>query len=151
MLRKQPRGFTLIELVIAMAVIGILAAIAFPSYTNYMLQVRRSDCAGTLIQLASVMERDFSRNGNQYRNVLLTVPPLFPNSCPIDGGGGPHYILTIPPATLTPSTYTLVATPGNGGAAGPAGPQANDPCGVLTLTNLLQKGQAVGTVADCWR
>ncbi|GMQ89644.1 MAG: type IV pilin protein [Gammaproteobacteria bacterium] len=146
MLRKQPRGFTLIELVIAMVVIGILAAIAFPSYTNYMLQVRRSDCAGALIQLASVMERDFSRNNNQYRDVTAAGINLFPNTCPIDGGGATTYTLTIP--VLTPSTYTLVATPGD--ALG-AGPQANDPCGTLTLTNLLQKGQAVGTVADCWR
>jgi len=145
MLRKPTRGFTLIELVIAMAIVGILAAVAFPSYTNYMLQVHRSDCAGALMQLASVMERDFSRNGNSYQNVLTLAPPLFPNTCPIDGGGAPTHNLTIPAATLTASTYTLVATPVAGST------QSNDNCGALTLTNLLQKGQAAGMVADCWR
>ncbi len=137
------RGFTLIELVIAMAIVGILAAIAYPAYTSQMQKNRRAECESALMQLASAMESDFSRNGNQYRNILTLAPPRFPNTCPIDGSGGPVYDLSI--TNLTASTYTLMAAPRS------ATSQASDPCGNLTLTNLLQKGQSSGTIDQCWR
>jgi len=126
---------------IAVAIVGILAAIAYPSYTSQMQQTRRSECAAGLMQLASAMERDFSRNQNQYRDIITAG--LAPGNCPIDGSGPATYNLSV--SSITASTYTLTATPS--GAA-----QANDPCGALTLTNQLQKGQATGmTVAQCWR
>ena len=69
-----------------------------------------------------------------------THQSTFANQCPIDGGTA-TYNLTI---AFTPTTYVLSATP--------AGAQAADPCGTLTLTNTLQKGQTGGAmaVADCW-
>ncbi|HEB86186.1 MAG TPA: type IV pilin protein [Gammaproteobacteria bacterium] len=148
MFRNIQRGFTLTELMIVVAIISILAAFAYPTYTSYMQKVRRSDCEAALLQLASAMERDFSRNGNAYQDILTTVPPRFtPSTCPIDGGGADTYNLTvtIPAPPLAQSTYTLTATA--------AGPQVDDPCGNLTLNNLLQKGQSVAgkTVAECWR
>ena len=134
---KSTSGFSLIELVIAIAIVGILATIAFPNYVNQMQQTRRADCEAALMQLASAMERDFSRN-NQYRD--LVGVGNFSNQCPIDGGTA-TYTLAI--ANLTATTYTLQATP--------AGAQAGDPCGTLTLTNTLQKGQTSGTLAECWQ
>ncbi len=145
MFRNISRGFTLIEAMITLAIIGILAAVAYPAYTNYVEQARRAECEAGLLELASAMERDFSRNTNQYRDILNTVPPRFTSTCPIDGRGVPTYDLSIPPLTLTASTYTLVATPRAGAAQA-----ANSPCGNLTLTNLLQKGQGSGTLDQCW-
>ena len=134
---KDASGFSLIELVIAITIVGILGAIAFPAYVDQMQQTRRADCAAALMQLAGAMERDFSRN-NQYRNLIAAGQ--FSNQCPIDGGNATY---TLGYAALTATTYTLQATP--------AGPQGGDPCGNLTLTNTLQKGQSSGTLAECWR
>ncbi|GMQ83984.1 MAG: type IV pilin protein [Gammaproteobacteria bacterium] len=144
MFRNIPRGFTLTELIIAVAIIGILAAIAYPAYTSQLQKTRRAECRSALMQIAGAMEADFSRNNNQYRDILNTVPPRFPGTCPIDGTGAPTYTLNIP--VLTASTYTLTATP----IAGTA--QTNDRCGTLTLTNLLLKGQGSGaTLEQCWQ
>jgi len=137
MTSKNTTGFTLIELVIAIAVVGILASIAYPSYINQMRQTRRADCEAALMQLASVMERDFSRN-NQYQDLIAAGG--FSGQCPIDGGNASY---TLGYQALTASTYTIQATP--------AGAQAGDPCGNLTLTNTLQKGQSSGTLAECWQ
>jgi type IV pilus assembly protein PilE len=134
---KNATGFTLIELVIAIAIVGILASIAYPSYMNQMQQTRRADCEAALMQLASVMERNFSRN-NQYQDVI--TPGGFSNQCPIDGGTATY---TLDYQALTATTYIVRATP--------AAPQGGDPCGTLTLTNTLQKGQSSGTLADCWQ
>jgi type IV pilus assembly protein PilE len=134
---KNATGFSLIELVIAIAIVGILASIAYPSYVNQMRQTRRADCEAALMQLASVMERDFSRN-NQYRDLI--TPGGFSNQCPIDGGTATY---TLDYQALTATTYNLRATP--------AGHQTGDACGNLTLTNNLQKGQSSGTLADCWQ
>jgi type IV pilus assembly protein PilE len=134
---RNANGFTLIELVIAIAIVGILASIAYPSYMNQMQQTRRADCEAGLMQLASVMERDFSRN-SQYRNLI--TPGIIVNQCPISGGTATY---TLDYQALTATTYILRATP--------AAPQAGDPCGTLTLTNTLQKGQSSGTLEDCWQ
>jgi type IV pilus assembly protein PilE len=123
---------------IAVAIVAILASIAYPSYLSQMQNTRRADCEGALLQWASVMERDFSRN-NQYRDVIA-AGVLSNNQCPLDGGTA-TYNLTY--AALTATTYTLQAAP--------TGPQAGDPCGTLTLTNTLVKGQSSGTTADCWQ
>ncbi|MGB5729381.1 MAG: type IV pilin protein, partial [Thiogranum sp.] len=102
---KNTSGFTLIELVIAIAIVGILASIAYPSYVNQMRQTRRADCEAGLMQMASAMERDFSRN-NTYRDIR-GAPVNFGNQCPIDGGTR-TYNLTI---ASTPTTYVLSAAP----------------------------------------
>ena len=134
---RNASGFTLIEIMITIVIVGILASIAYPSYVNQMQQARRADCQAALMQLAGVMERDFSRN-NQYRNLIAAGG--FPNQCPIDGGNASY---TLGYQALTATTYTLQATP--------AGSQGGDPCGTLTLTNTLLKGQSSGTLAECWQ
>lgn len=139
--RKQLRGFTLTELVIVVAIIAILAAVAYPAYTDQMQESRRAECTSALTQLASAMERDFSRNGNQYQDITGT--PAFPaTNCPLDGGT-PTYNLAVAITNAAATTFTLTAVPVNA--------QVNDRCGNLTLTNLLVKGQGTGTVDLCWR
>ncbi len=141
MLNKALRGFTLIEMMITVAIIGILAAIAYPAYTGQMQKTRRANCEAGLMQLASAMERDFSRSGNRYRDII-TAGVFTPATCPVDGAGAPTYNLSITGINAAGTTYTLTAAP--------TGAQVGDNCGSLTLTNLLQKGQSSGTVADCW-
>jgi len=144
---KKQQGFNLIELMIVVAIIGLLAAFAYPSYLEQMRKTRRADCAGALTSLGSAMERFFTVN-NTYQGAgagggNTGTPTIFQGSCPVDGGTA-TYNLTIQAATG--STYSVQAAP--------VGQQASDKCGTLTLTNTGLKGvtgaSAGVTWQDCW-
>lgn len=144
---KKQVGFSLMELMIVVAIVGILAAFAYPSYLEQMRQTRRADCSGALASLGGAMERFFTIN-NTYLGAGAGggdtgTPTIFQASCPVDGGA-PTYNLTIQAATG--STYTVQAAP--------TGQQASDKCGTLTLTNTGLKGisgATAGVTADqCW-
>ena len=124
MKRSSSRGFTLIELMIVVAVIGILAAVAYPSYQDSVRKSRRADGKTALLQAVQVAERFFTRN-NTYANAVADGPS--------DEG---HYNLTF---VGDANSFDITAAP--------AGAQASDPCGNLTIDELNVKG---GAVADCW-
>ncbi|MDJ0917263.1 MAG: type IV pilin protein [Woeseiaceae bacterium] len=127
---SKSKGFTLIELMIVVAIIGIIAAVAYPSYQEQVNKSRRGDCTGALVGLSNAMERFYTVNstylgaGASGANTGAPAAALFSATCPVDGGT-PVYNLTI--AAATASTYTLRATP--------TGAQAGDRCGTFTLTN----------------
>jgi type IV pilus assembly protein PilE len=145
---SKQHGFSLIELMIVVAIVGILASIVIPMYQAQLQTARRTECAGALELFANGMERHFTLNGSYLAAAAGGANTGAPNTntvfptttCPMDGGT-PVYNLTIQAATAT--TYTLAAAPIAGAA------QAGDNCGTLTLTNSGQKG-AAGTVQDCW-
>ena len=91
------KGFTLVELMIAVAILGILAGIAYPSYQDSVRKSRRADAQGALLGFANAMERYFTVN-NSYLGA------------PVDGGT-PYYNLIISAAAS--NAYTLQATPIN--------------------------------------
>lgn len=140
-------GFSLIELMIVVLILGILAAFAYPSYRDNVLDSRRAECSGTLSALANAMERFYSVNGSYLGAAAgganTGAPAVFGAACPADGGDA-TYNLTI--AAATASTFQLQAAP--------VGPQADDDCGTLSLTNTGLKGvigAAAGTTwQDCW-
>lgn len=140
---KKTKGFTLIELMIVVAIIGILAAIAYPSYQDSVRKSRRGDCAGALAGLANAMERYFTINNTYVGATLGTAAgDIYTNQCPVDGGTA-TYNLSISAAAAT--TYIIQAAP--------TGAQSGDTCGSLTLTNTGVKGVtgATGkTWQDCW-
>ncbi|MFC5487995.1 type IV pilin protein [Dokdonella soli] len=129
------RGFTLIELVIVVAIVAILAMIALPSYQRHMQKARRARAEGDLLQLAQMLERQYTVN----RTYVGFVLPF--TQSPTDGGATVAYTITLP--NLTQGAYTLTATP--------TGPQTADPCAVLTVDQTGAKG-ASGThpSGSCW-
>lgn len=124
--RRLQRGFTLIELMIVVAIVGILASVAFPGYQESVRKSRRGDAQGAMAAFAAAMERHFTEN-NTYGGAATGggdtgAPAIFAAEAPLDGRDK-FYDLTIQAANAT--TYILRATPKNA--------QAND--GFLELTS----------------
>jgi len=135
-MNKKLKGFTLIELMIVVAILGILAAIAYPSYVDSVRKARRADAQGDLTELASFMERYYTEN-NRYRTAgggAVTLP--FTQSART---GTAYYQIT--QGNLTDTTYTLTAT------AQTTGGQNNDMCGDLSISHT---GATTPTTAGCW-
>jgi len=145
MMKRLNVGFTLIELMITVAIIGILTSIAYPSYQDSIMKSRRVDAQGALMGFANAMERFYTVN-NTYPSSSPGAPTarIYPVTSPVSGGT-PYYNLSID-ASSTASTYLLNATPIVGGA------QATDKCGTLTLDQAGARGfTGLGmTSADCW-
>ncbi len=144
---NKQRGFSLLELMIVVAIVGIIAAIAYPSYQESVRKSRRADCSGALTSLSNAMERFYTVNtsylGAAAGGANTGAPAVFTATCPSDGSAA-TYNLTISAATA--STYTLQAAPTGG--------QTGDKCGNLTLTNTGLKGVTSAksgvTWDQCW-
>ena len=138
-------GFTLIELMITVAIVAILASIAVPSYTSYISRAKRADARTTLVQAAQFMQRFYTAN-DQYQfdrsaNAVSTQIPGGLTRSPSDGTQ--IYALTV---VATASTYTLTMAPLSTSS------MASDPCGSFTLTSTGIKG-VTGTRSrdECWK
>lgn len=137
MTKSVIKGFTLIELMIVLAVVAILAAVAFPSYQNHVTSTRRGLAAGCLSEMAQQMERRFT--ANLAYNGTTTLPNLGCATTDLSG----FYQFTFKSGEPTTSTYVIQATPQNA--------QASDSCGQLTLDQKGVKGVAGSTVKSCWK
>jgi type IV pilus assembly protein PilE len=108
-LPRKMTGFTLIELMIVVAIIGILASIGYPNYKGYVVKANRAEAKVALEGLSGAMERYYSES-NSYVGATITGTPTtvaFSSKVPKDGTAS-NYTLSI--SDLTASTYTLTAT-----------------------------------------
>jgi type IV pilus assembly protein PilE len=141
-MRTKSTGFTLIELMVVVAIIGLLAAIAIPSYKDSTRRANRADAQITLSRLATLQERYFFR-ANQYTGDFNDlISGVADNTTSITSDEG-YYTVAL---TATASSWSLTATG--------IGDQANDSeCVTLTLTNLGAKTSTDSNNAastECW-
>lgn len=142
----DPAGFTLIEVLVAMAVIAILAAIALPSYTEYVNRGRRAEGRTALSQALQQQERFFAAN-NRYSVFSDAAPNGFMTSSGEDPGSA-HYALSAAACAGSTQDQCVVISAVPSGMAAPArGSQFIDTrCGTLTLSTA-----GVQTPAACWQ
>lgn len=137
-MRNRNAGVTLMELLTVILVIGILAAIAIPSYGNYTRRASRADAKAALLAVAGQLERCFTRF-NSY---------LAADGCavvlPMSSTEGKYQINT---TARTAVEYTLQATPVAG-----MGQEQDTECGGFTLTSANGRGitGAAANAARCW-
>lgn len=145
---RPAAGFTLIELVVALLIIGILTAIAYPSYLNNVARTRRAAAEACLLNYTTHMERFYTTNmrydatldGDAMATAELVALDI---DCASAQNTGQYYSYSFAEDQPTATTYTLLATPLGGQA------ERDAQCGVLSINHTGSRG-AEGDVDKCW-
>lgn len=134
--RTRKHGFTLIEVLITVAIIGILGAVAYPSYSSYVTKSKRAEPQKELLELANLMEQYFIDH-REYTDKLSEL-----------GGSGDSYLTESGNYTISAttnangSTFTLTATVKSGSSQ-----SGDSECATMSVDHV---GQKTATSANCW-
>lgn len=137
---RRNNGFTLIELMIVVVIVSILAAVAYPSYQEYVNRSKRTDAKNALLEIASRQER-FYFNNNTYTTDLTGDGSLNYGTTSPDG----YYSLSVAagPSGSIASSYEITATP--------AAPFNDVDCGNLSLDSRGEQDKTGSAPLDrCW-
>lgn len=140
--RKDSRGFTLIELMIVVAIVAALMVIVMPAYLGNAKKARRAEAKAALTGLTIAMERYYmEQSPSTYVGASLGNDPndIFPSQIPLDAANKTYSLRIVSPSA---TGYSVTATPINN--------QVGDDCGTLGITSLGVKSATGGSVADCW-
>ena len=148
MTRSRERGVTLMELLTVVIILGIVAAIAIPSYRNYLLRAQRVDATTALLRIAWAQEKFYLQNNTYASNDQLDDAP--PDGLGIGGTEHGYYSVAITKEDDLTVDYVATATPVDGG------PQARDAdCATFTIDQAgarIAKSKAdAENTATCWR
>jgi type IV pilus assembly protein PilE len=156
--RRRNRGFTLVELIVAMVILATLAAIAIPSYNQYVLKSHRTEAKSALMDAASLEERYFSTSNLYTGNPTQLGYGVAATPVPVGTG---YYIISniavFPPVAPTalvpggsPATFTITAVPA------PGSMQVNDTaCASFSINSAGQQialnSGGIDNSANCWQ
>ena len=134
---KVERGFTLIELMVTVAIVAIIAAVGYPSYTKHMARSKRVAAQAVMQNLVSKQEQHVL-NARSYATSLADLGVAVPHDV------SASYTITVSTDAGPPPTHSVRAVPTGAQASADAG------CGTLTLASTGAKTQS-GASTDCWR
>ncbi|CAH1201271.1 Type IV pilus biogenesis protein PilE [Candidatus Nitrotoga sp. BS] len=137
-LKRQPAGFTLVELMVTVAIIGIISAIAYPSYTQYVLRANRAEVRAILLETIQFLEQNYT-TANRYDLDSAGNAIVLPYATSPKAGTAKYNITETSGAA---QTFAL--------SAAPTGVMTGDACGTYTLDNTGAQGNSAGTIAECW-
>lgn len=137
---NKNHGITLIELMIVVAIVGILAAIAYPSYARHVQKTRRTDGQVKLMEIMAQQERHYSLN-----NTYAVLSGLSAYSSDSVNSDEDHYVITAAACGILIGSCVILT-------AIPQGVQASDTeCANFTYSSTGAKGiSGSGAVDDCW-
>ncbi len=144
MQRFKHSGFTLIELMITVAIVGIISAIAYPAYTQFTVRAKRSAAESFMMTVSNRQEQSMLNARNYFAIASGTPAEWTAVSMAVPAEVAANYTVTV---TTSTGAYTVTAVP----LAAQLSKDAQ--CATLTLTNTGVKGKSgtAASVNDCWK
>ena len=128
-------GFTLVEILITLVIVGLLTAIALPGYQSFIHDARRVDAQQYLLQQVATLEREYTRLGGYPDDNVIADTEYYQFSY------SPSSVATSTTTEANDSTTFLLS-------ASPISSQQSDKCGLLTINH---QGSKTPVSSECWR